>query len=342
MCPSIFLELPNGDFVVGFGAISFSGSRSLRSPSFFLADFFLETPTPWVQVEKVETISREELYQYFSTKTESAGEITWHDPACGKFVKDFDETKALIKRGEIDKAVLILSQEGLIPSAWEHEVFAIIACRLLESNTSGLTCFGVNLGERGIIGATPELIFKRDGSLVTTTALAGTQKNDLLLENAKDLKEQQLVVKDLVDQLTALGEVTVQNGEKVNFGALSHIRSEIRCDLIEDFDLQNVLAKIHPSAAVGVYPRSNNANLFLKSLHSNLDYFAAPLGLVIDEQSAFAVAMIRSIQWSGLKAIITSGCGVIAESSLESELAELALKRDSVKTRVQGSSYCEK
>ena len=89
---------------------------------------------------------------------------------------------------------------------------------------------------------------------------------------------------------------------------------------------------IHPSAALGLYPRSKEKfnDWFQFQIQKKRKNFAAPYGF-FQKNQIHAVAAIRNFFFSPTGVQIFSGCGITAESILEIELAELQTKRNSVK-----------
>ncbi len=93
-----------------------------------------------------------------------------------------------------------------------------------------------------------------------------------------------------------------------------------------------VLKSIHPSAALGIYPRvlEEYENLKKFDLQQKRFGFAAPFGF-IKNQSLLIVAAIRSFHFTADSVTLFSGCGVTAESLFKDELSEVEKKRNSVK-----------
>ena len=80
----------------------------------------------------------------------------------------------------------------------------------LDENAKSCTRFAYRIGERVFIGATPERLIRKDGDLIATEALAGTESSEeahadrVLFERKKDREEHQFVVQAIQEQLLPL------------------------------------------------------------------------------------------------------------------------------------------
>jgi isochorismate synthase EntC len=89
--------------------------------------------------------------------------------------------------------------------------------------------------------------------------------------------------------------------------------------------LLDVVARLHPTPAVGGTPRV--AALEFIRRHEQLDrgWYAAPIGWVGRESGEFAVAL-RSAVIAGRDATLFAGCGIVAASDPDREFAESLVK----------------
>ena len=90
---------------------------------------------------------------------------------------------------------------------------------------------------------------------------------------------------------------------------------------------------MHPTPALGSFPRDESALAKLRTYRDQLDApanFGAPFGVLVD--GAFhSVVGIRNVSWNGTDVFLPSGVGVVRESVFANEWRELSLKRESVK-----------
>jgi menaquinone-specific isochorismate synthase len=201
------------------------------------------------------------------------------------------------------------------------------------SKTTGVTPYGYCYGDEGVVGATPELILAQKKSVFFTAAVAGTRHRDSpvsLLHSKKDLSEHQFVVDDLVSRLSTWGQVTVDCRQEVAAGDLVHLKTDIQLETQAEVSFFKVLEELHPTPALGAYPRESGL-AWLKKQSGDRGGFGAPFGRMDEYGESTAWVGIRQLSWSKSGSRIGSGCGIVADSDFEKEWQELQFKRQSVK-----------
>ena len=250
-----------------------------------------------------------------------------------------------IKRGKLEKVVL--ARAVRTSSSAELDPFAIV--RELQSVFQNAFVFACWRGQAAFVGASPERLVRLDGRAVQVSSLAGTTTRgstrdedtaagQRLLASAKDRLEHALVrdfvvsaLADVCDGITALSEPTL-----LALPHVYHLHTEIRARLGTGYSLLNIIARLHPTPAVGGSPR-DAALRFIRE-RENLDrgWYAGPIGWIGTASGEFAVAL-RSAVASGTEALLFAGCGIVADSSPEQELAESELKLRSMKSAIFAS-----
>jgi menaquinone-specific isochorismate synthase len=86
---------------------------------------------------------------------------------------------------------------------------------------------------------------------------------------------------------------------------------------------------LHPTPALGVYPLGHAPHGFYEAPFR--DHFGAPFAFVDPNHFEHCLVGIRNIQWNKNSVRLGSGCGIVAQSDVEQEWAELACKRKSVR-----------
>ena len=339
MTDLIYLQTGPETIVVGSGVLTFSAQPLDGQPSFYSNDFFLESETPWVRATTFEELSITQFKERYLKGAPREGSVTWKECDEEKFRKFFQKIKSSIERGLLEKIVPVLFETGVIPEIWDGAVIEAFTARFIKYLSSGLYLFGFQKGDAGFCGLTPELLFEQRGTTVTTAALAGTkasQFGDRSIKNPKDVREHQIVVDDIKTQLSTFGKVSI--GETVPYwnGSLIHLRASIIAECETSPHFAELVTAIHPTAAVGVYPRTANAKAILKGSDAKIarGFFAAPFGISYPDARGLCVASIRTVFWNGSTIRLGAGCGVIEESDLELELKELELKRKSIKEKL--------
>lgn len=314
-----------GDFIRRDQAIS-------GGASFYVPDFFLKTEAPWVIPMDAAIVKVSEFSEFLKSQTQTRPSLSWNGPDEALFRSSFLELQRHFAMGELKKAVpVVFEQARWSPTPAE---LASILSSLVDQGR-GVRLYGLWNGSEGIVGGTPEDLFVKSGGGVHTMALAGTRKREegaveALFSDQKERHEHQWVIDDIRERLTPFGAVSVGATGVVELPSLVHLKTPI--DLkAEDVAFQDLVKALHPTAALGAYPREAGWRwLEAQPGAAERGRFGAPFGVALDKDFICAVA-IRNIQWSGGNTRLGSGCGVISESDPESEWAELALKRLSVK-----------
>jgi isochorismate synthase len=219
----------------------------------------------------------------------------------------------------------------------EFDVLATL--ERLRTNYPGTYVFAIQRGERYFVGATPEqLVYGQDGQ-IRTIALAGsiargvTEEEDQrlgteLLHSQKNNWEHQIVVSTIREALTSLcSQVWVADTPRLlRLKNIQHLQTPIVGDLLPGRCVLEALAGLHPTPAVGGFPRQPALTYMRK--HEQLDrgWYAGPIGWIDPAGNGeFAVAL-RSGLIDGNHATLFAGCGIVSDSQPESEYAESCLK----------------
>lgn len=185
----------------------------------------------------------------------------------------------------------------------------------------------------GFIGLTPEVLASWCGKTLSTMALAGTWSHELCYKQVAevDLKtqeEHQFAVQDICERLD---QCMVSQTQVLNLPLLSHLKTEIQKICISKTEYLADIEKLHPTAALGIYPRDTNMALEFSKLpiQRERQFFGAPFG-IIAAHFAHVVVGIRGLTWTKKRLNIYVGCGVTAQSNIEAEWQELITKKNSI------------
>lgn len=204
--------------------------------------------------------------------------------------------------------------------------------------------------ERGavFVGATPEMLARKQGERLETEALAGTaarsaESNEdarlaaALCASPKEQQEHAIVVERVVEALDALGATVARDAEPqiVRLPRVQHLRTRIQARLPSVVGLLDAVAALHPTPAVGGSPKQ--AARDWQSHHEQLDrgWYGGPIGwLDAEGNGVFAVA-IRSALILPRRALLFAGAGIVADSDPQREWAETELKLGAVRDALQ-------
>jgi menaquinone-specific isochorismate synthase len=329
-----FIQIAPDRLFVGWGPFEQLPFRLPERPAFYVTDFFLDEPHPWHHPAVWEELSIDELASRITGTT--APEIAWSAPVHHDFQRLLESAHAAMDRGEFQKIVPVLFEHGRLANGGDHWRFLLSR---LATVPPGMLAYGYAHQNRGLIGASPELLFRGIPRGYRTMALAGTRtvsRASELLHDVKELREHRFVVDDIVRRLAPFGNVEVGTLGVMSLPGIAHLVTPIffaESGGGERMTFTEMVRRLHPTAALGVSPRSDAGMRWMREADRGVErrIFGAPFGLEREDGTALAIVAIRNVQWSGETMRIGAGAGVLRESVLDRELEELRQKREQVK-----------
>ncbi|MGZ8829317.1 MAG: chorismate-binding protein, partial [Thermoanaerobaculia bacterium] len=326
-----FVQTARGRVFVGWGPFEQLPFRRPDRPAFFVSDFFLDEPRPWLHPSEWEEITIEQLASRFDPAITT--EVEWKRSNNDAFKSLFSSALNGIESGDFKKIVPIAFDYGRFTGTPIHLMSRLIAL------PPGLWAYGFSLGESGVIGATPEILFQSHGRGYRTMALAGTRplsRAPELLTSSKEMREHRFVVDDIAKRLAPFGNVEIGALGIMSLPGIAHLITPIFFMESSDerMSFAEMVRRLHPTAALGVSPRTEAGERWLRENDCGVQRlsFGAPFGLEREGRYALALVGIRNIEWIGRSMRLGSGAGVIAESRLDLEFEELRQKREQVKS----------
>ena len=190
----------------------------------------------------------------------------------------------------------------------------------------------------GLVGATPELLLRRTGDTVSARVLAGTAwpRDDMdadqlaasLLSSTKNQAEHRYAVESLAATLRPFCATLTVPAEPVVLGLRNvvHLATDVDGRLAEDVSLLTLIGATHPTAAVGGTPRAAAVSLITELEGMDRGRYSGPVGWIDSSgDGEFGIAL-RCAQVSGNTVRLFAGCGIMADSDPDSEVAEAAAK----------------
>lgn len=240
---------------------------------------------------------------------------------------------ARISRGDLEKVVLardlVATAEQPIDVRWPLG-------RLAETYPMCWT-FHVD----GMFGATPEMLVRRERGLVTSRVLAGTirrtgdDERDLALaatlaRSSKDLEEHEYAVRSVADALEPhCSSMNVPEAPFVlHLPNVMHLATDV-AGVVHDAATVSSLQlaeALHPSAAVGGTPTPVATDLIAEIEGMDRDRYAGPVGWMDATGDGEWGIALRSACVDGATVRLYAGCGIVADSDPEAELAEAQAK----------------
>lgn len=259
----------------------------------------------------------------------------------GKFA-DGDQSKAQFEEG-IEKALIaiqstelekvVLGRDLVMPT----ESRPNLAIPLERFHAKYPQCWTYLIGD--VFGASPELLLRATNGEVSARVLAGTAGRGTdpdvdraiaegLIHSQKNRHEHDYAVQSMVSQLGPFCDWVEADAEPFSLALpdLWHLATDVRGTLKATSSLLDVIAKLHPTAAVAGTPRGLAKDLILELEPFDRAGYAGPVGwLSSDGGGELAIALRGGvIEENQIRAI--AGCGIVAESDPVAELAETELK----------------
>ncbi len=206
----------------------------------------------------------------------------------------------------------------------------------------------------GLFGATPEMLVRRERGLVTSRVLAGTIRRtgddarDLALaatlaRSSKDLEEHEYAVRSVADALAPhCSSMNVPEAPFVlHLPNVMHLATDVAGVIHDAGDPTatslDLAASLHPSAAVGGTPTDLATALITEIEGMDRGRYAGPVGWMdVTGDGEWGLAL-RSAEIEGAQVRLFAGCGIVADSDPESELAEAQAKFVPVRDSLAGT-----
>jgi menaquinone-specific isochorismate synthase len=288
-------------------------------------------------------------------------QIRWHDGSLSapQWQRAVATAVASIRAGELSKVVLA---RDLYAAAT-----ADIDARLLLARLAARYPDCYTFSCAGLVGATPDLLIRREGLEVSSLVLAGSTPRGAsageddalgaaLLVSAKDVEEHAYAVADVraalaprcpeleIDQRPSLLRLAnVQHLATWVHGKLAPAgrggRPVSRAAPAEASQVPTALAlaaALHPTAAVCGTPAPPAMDLIRELEGMDRGRYAGPVGWIDAQGNGEWGIALRCAELDGPRARLFAGCGIVADSDPAAELAEAQVKFRPVQEALKG------
>jgi salicylate biosynthesis isochorismate synthase/menaquinone-specific isochorismate synthase len=243
--------------------------------------------------------------------------------------------KEMIEAGRIEK--IVLAREVQVHGPADHDPAAIFD--VLRDAFASCFVMCVGRGEASLIGASPELLVRREGQRLSTLALAGSSRRsadpavdahlgEQLLRSASYGEEHAIVVRR-IERALRPHSVWVAAGREPQLAQIAniqHLATPIRAQLAAPMDAIELAGLLHPTPAIGGEPSVPALELIPALEGLDRGWYSGPVGWTdATGDGEFCVAL-RCALLRGRVAHCYAGNGIVRDSVSASELAETEVK----------------
>ena len=230
-----------------------------------------------------------------------------------------------INQGELDKVVL-----SLRPALANQSEIYLNICNLFTPETKDSFRYIFSLSEGVVwVGDTPETLLTRQHNRIQTVALAGTRRRDDLNHDdftSKEFEEQGFIVEELKQRLAPFVErVQLSDRQRVSAQNLVHLKTTLEGTLAEEFSDEELLAALHPTAAVCGFPREKALALISTLEGHDRELYAGYMGFRSAAKSTYFVNL-RCARVDQTAVELFVGAGITAQSVSKKEIDEIQSK----------------
>jgi menaquinone-specific isochorismate synthase len=243
----------------------------------------------------------------------------------------------LTKFNELSLEKVVLARKSTLTFTAPLQAQSILLALRSPNPLSYHFCFQINPAT-AFIGTSPERLYSRQDRCFETEALAGTRHrgkssqidrelSDNLRNSPKDLHEHHLVVQNLQAILVELCDsVNIDRQSTIlKLNKVQHLYTQCQGMLKPDITDADLLLKLHPTPAVGGFPKERALRLIQQLEPFERGWYAAPVGWVAHDAAEFAVA-IRSGLVDRDRLLLFAGAGIVRGSQADEEWAEIETK----------------
>jgi menaquinone-specific isochorismate synthase len=192
--------------------------------------------------------------------------------------------------------------------------------------------------DTAFVGASPERLYRRDGDLIRTEAIAGSRPRGAsadedqalshqLISSEKELREHRYVAQTIHETLTRLCSVSeaINKPSLLKLERCQHLISTFKGKLRADVKDSDLLRQFHPTPAVGGWPTERALRHIAHLEPFDRGWYAGPVGWIGKDAAQFVVGIRSGLIEKNLLHLF-SGAGIVMGSTPEGEWDEIENK----------------
>lgn len=325
-----------GSGLVAFGAFAFADTSAVESvlivPEIVVGR---RGPVSWVTRITTDDGGRDlELAPPVATRVGARPRATLAAASLSRqeYVELVRDAVARIRSGEVEKVVMARDARAGIPADADRRA---LLQELAEAYPDTLT-FAVD----GLVGASPETLVSVHAREASARVLAGSRARGAgaaddaaaataLATSTKDLDEHAFAVQSVLRALRphARAVTASESPFTLKLANLWHLATDVEVELSEDASGLDLVAALHPTAAVAGSPTVDALRLIAELEPFDRGRYAGPVGWIDQDGDGEWVIALRCARIDDDGTLTAyAGAGIVADSDPESELAETRMK----------------
>ncbi|MBE6494769.1 MAG: anthranilate synthase component I [Methanosphaera stadtmanae] len=248
-------------------------------------------------------------------------------------------TKKLINNGEIFQTV-ISNSENLVLKGSKLPLYEY----LRKINPSPYM-YHIKLGEREIIGSSPEMLMRLEKGKIESYPIAGTRprgKTNIqdvelekeLLHDEKELAEHLMLVdlaRNDIGKISKLGTVNLEELYGIRkFSHVQHIVSHVTGEIANNLDAIDAFMSLFPAGTLSGAPKIRAMEIINKEEKYARGPYGGAVGYFSLNGNADFAITIRTLTTYGDRAEIQAGAGIVYDSLPENEFQECENKKQAL------------
>ncbi len=226
---------------------------------------------------------------------------------------------------------------------FDAELDPFVLAQVLEEETPACFHFLIQPAPGvAFVGASPERLFRQDGTRLVSEAVAGTRPRGSsassdarlrreLFDSDKDRREHEYVRAHIQETLAPLAETLDADAEPSDMPLARgrHLYSGVRATLQPGTSPVEVLRSLHPTPAVGGTPTPDALAMIEATEPFDRGWYAGPVGWIGADAAEFAVGIRSGLvqeRETGATLSLYSGAGIVQGSEAGAEWDEIEQK----------------
>ncbi|MCD8801284.1 anthranilate synthase component I [Mammaliicoccus sciuri] len=262
------------------------------------------------------------------------------------FIKEVEYYKSLISQGDMFQVVpsRIYKYKHYFNEQNKDTLKLQIYKNLKRQNPSPYMYY-IDDEERSIIGSSPESFIKKQGDIITTNPIAGTNKrgqteeedkqNEVaLITDEKELAEHRMLVdlgRNDLNMIAQTGSVYMPKLMTVErFEHVMHIVSIVEGKIRPEITPLQMITALLPAGTVSGAPKTRAITRIYESRKRKRGIYAGGVGYINCNHDLDFALTIRTMVVDNEYVNVEAGCGVVYDSNPQKELKETMIKAKSL------------